>query len=105
MPSEETVLDPARRQANAVQLFGDGGKAGRVAVARRVLGGDRHQAAREVGDLVPVRSGPREDIRRQRIHRSVHRGGTAEQKRDILYNNAARFLRLSEQEQARHRER
>jgi hypothetical protein len=28
---------------------------------------------------------------------------TAEQKRDILYNNAARFLRLSEQEQARHR--
>ena len=28
---------------------------------------------------------------------------TAEQKRDIFYNNAARFLRLSEAEQARHR--
>ena len=28
---------------------------------------------------------------------------TAEQKRDILYNNAARFLRLSEAEMARHR--
>jgi uncharacterized protein len=27
---------------------------------------------------------------------------TAEQKRDILYNNAARFLRLSETEIARH---
>lgn len=27
---------------------------------------------------------------------------TAEQKRDILYNNAARFLRLSEEEIARH---
>jgi predicted TIM-barrel fold metal-dependent hydrolase len=28
---------------------------------------------------------------------------TADQKRDILYNNAARFLRLSEEEKARHR--
>ena len=27
---------------------------------------------------------------------------TEEQKRDILYNNAARFLRLSEEEIARH---
>lgn len=30
---------------------------------------------------------------------------TAEQKRDIFYNNAARFLRLSSQEMARHRQR
>jgi len=30
---------------------------------------------------------------------------TEQQKRDILYNNAARFLRLSEEEQAHHRER
>jgi hypothetical protein len=29
---------------------------------------------------------------------------TGEQKRDILYNNAARFLRLSEDEIARHHE-
>jgi uncharacterized protein len=28
---------------------------------------------------------------------------TAEQKRDILYENAARFLRLSEEERASHR--
>jgi predicted TIM-barrel fold metal-dependent hydrolase len=30
---------------------------------------------------------------------------SAAQKRDILYNNAARFLRLSEEEMARHRRR
>jgi uncharacterized protein len=28
---------------------------------------------------------------------------SAEQKRDIFYNNAARFLRLSEEEMRRHR--
>ncbi len=42
------------------------------------------------------------------MHRGRHRphraGGflTADQKRDILYNNAARFLKLSPQEIARH---
>jgi uncharacterized protein len=30
---------------------------------------------------------------------------TEEQKRDILYNNAARFLRLSKEEIARHHDR
>jgi predicted TIM-barrel fold metal-dependent hydrolase len=30
---------------------------------------------------------------------------TPEQKRDIFYNNAARFLRLSPEEMAQHRER